>query len=216
MTANFNPNKNLILFFDLDNTLYSPEAGLLQLVDQNICQFLIEDCQIDPTNLPSTRRRFAERYSSTLQGVMKEHGCNAQSYLESIHAVPDHALPRDTGALRFLLTELPHTKFILTNSYKPYAIRVLRSLGIQDLFADIFDVCSMGLRYKNEESSYRIILTTVGVEPKNAVMIDDVAAFLKPPQNLGMQTVHVTREPCSEKCTAHIDSIMDIGEILTK
>ena len=64
---------------------------------------------------------------------------------------------------------------------------------VLDLFDVIIESSKIGVR-KPEPAFYRIACEKLGVEPAEAVMLDDLGVNLKPARELGMKTIKVVEE----------------------
>ncbi len=89
------------------------------------------------------------------------------------------------------IEELPGRKLILTNGTRNHADEVLRRLGIDKHFEDIFDIKSAELEPKPNAAVYERFLARHKVAPKQAVLFEDLARNLEVPHALGMTTVLV-------------------------
>lgn len=199
-----------VFCFDLDNTLYIPEKKVLNLVDNNIKQFIYEKFNCKADEIYDIRKRYHEKYGSTLMGLMKEEDINPLEYLKYIHNIDVKYLLNCDEKLRKILQNLNSQIILITNSYKEYAVRLLKQLGIYDLFDSIFDVVDMGYYYKSQPESYLKVLKKIDVNPYNCVMFDDSWEQLFSAKYIGMITVLVGRN--EENCNPDYN-ILDIYEI---
>jgi putative hydrolase of the HAD superfamily len=97
---------------------------------------------------------------------------------------PDPELPG-------LLARLPGRRFVFTNGDAPYARRVLEAIGVHDRFDDVHDLRANSFRPKPDIHGYELLCERFGIDPKHALMVDDMARNLKPAKLLGMTTVWV-------------------------
>jgi putative hydrolase of the HAD superfamily len=199
--------------FDLDNTLYPPEAGLFGAVDERITAFLVEHLGLRPGAADELRRRYHDEYGITLVGLMEEHAVDPHHYLEFVHRVP-HAeyLAVDLG-LRALLEGLPGRRAIFTNGSRRHALAVVGALGLEGVFAEVFDIVSLGFRPKPDPVTYRTVLERLGVPAAAAVLLDDLERNLAPARALGMRTVLVGGRE-SRTADFAIATIKDLPSIL--
>ena len=116
------------------------------------------------------------------------------------------------------LARLPGRKIVFTNGDAPYARRVLDALGISEHFAGLHDIHAAELRPKPDLHGYRLLLERFAIDPRRAVMVEDMAQNLKPAKMLGLTTVWVDNG--SERGNHghhpdHVDyTITDVGEWL--
>lgn len=93
----------------------------------------------------------------------------------------------------------------LTNNFFRFddgPTRVARS-PILEVFDAVVESSVIGVR-KPEPEFYRIACTKLGIEPDEAVMLDDLGVNLKPAREMGMRTIKVT-DPA-----AALDELADV------
>lgn len=186
-------NKNTILCFDLDNTLYV-NSDLNDAILSKIKEYLL--MHVKETEIDIILNEFSLEHGSTLRGLIKNKQVHPLSYLEYIHNIDvENYLKKDRNLLS-ILNSIECKKVILTNSYRPYTNKVLQCLGIKSAFPDtsIFDVESMGYYYKNDVKSFRFFFRKTNFEPKNCILFDDQCANLDIAKKMNMKTVLVSGE----------------------
>ena len=82
-------------------------------------------------------------------------------------------------------------KVVFTNAATNYALNVLEQLGIRHHFSGVFDIADAGFIPKPEPSPYDLVIRRFGIDPKSAVMVEDIARNLRPAGDRGMKTVWV-------------------------
>jgi putative hydrolase of the HAD superfamily len=176
--------------FDLDNTLYPPSCRLFELIDQRMAMFIANMFGIDGLSARALQKDYYRRYGTSLRGLMKVDGVDPHEFMDFVHdvsherLVPNPALIEAIGAL-------PGKRYVLTNGSRGHAERCAASLGLGDLFHDIFDVAQADFVPKPEQSTYDRFVSHLGVEPQRAAMFEDLARNLAVPHALGMTTVLV-------------------------
>jgi putative hydrolase of the HAD superfamily len=150
---------------------------------------------------------------------MAEHNVDPHDFLGDVHAIaldrvqPDERLARGLG-------RLPGRKFVFTNGDAPYARRVLEAIGVQEQFNELHDIHASQLRPKPDPHGYRLLCERFAIDPRHAVLVEDMAQNLKPAKALGMTTVWVDNG--SERGShgaedSFIDQrIVDVGEWLER
>lgn len=176
--------------FDLDLTLYPPEADIMSQVRDRIALFVERHFQIDAVEAHSIRHRYWQQYGTTLGGLMAEHDVDPHIYLDFVHDV-DLAKLAPCADLRELILSLPGRKVVFTNADLPYADRVLKACGLDEVFEDIFDIHRMVHRPKPDPVSYRAFCDELAIEPRRALFVEDSAHNLPPAKALGMTTIWV-------------------------
>ena len=196
--------------FDLDLTLYSPEANIMAQVRDRIALFVEDHFKIGSDEAHTIRHRYWQKYGTTLGGLMAEHGVEPHGYLDFVHDV-DLGKLEPCSRLRAYLLALPGRKLIFTNADLPYAERVLKARGLDDVFEDIFDIHRMKHLPKPDPLSYRAFCDQLNVDPRRALFVEDSAHNLVPAKALGMTTIWVKHddEADSSGHEDHIDLEID-------
>ena len=176
--------------FDLDLTLYPPEADIMAQVRDRIALFVEGYFKIGSEEAHGIRHRYWKQYGTTLGGLMAEHGLDPHGYLEFVHDV-DLGKLVPCADLRARITGLPGRKLIFTNADLPYAQRVLAARGLEDVFEDIFDIHRMEHRPKLDPVSYHAFCEQLEVAPAHALFVEDSAHNLVPAKAMGMTTIWV-------------------------
>ena len=110
------------------------------------------------------------------------------------------------------LEQLPGRKVIFTNGSTAHAKNVTKKLGITHHFDATFDIVDCEFTPKPDLVVYKKMLSTFSINPKSAVMIEDMARNLVPAAALGITTVWVRTEEAWAVEGAggdHIDHIVD-------
>jgi len=205
-----------VILFDLDNTLYTEECGIFELIDQRMDEWLITRLQVPQSEVSDFRRKYFLRYGTTLRGLMLHHQVEPMDFLRFVHDVPVKDFLSIDLDLRRTLEEIASRKIIFTNSDEAHATRILDALGIRDLFEKIFDIEAMGFIPKPNPEAYQAVLSYAGVPPAECLLIDDMERNLKPAETLGMQTLLIgTGEPAEDSHHA-ITNIKELNQALHK
>ena len=181
--------------FDLDNTLYPPDAGLWREIDQRITLFLCDLFGIDGISARALHQHYYRRHGTTLRGLVEEKiEGEIERFLEFVHDVDRSALTPDP-VLAFEIARLPGRKLIFTNGSRNHAMLTTRQLGLEGLFEDAFDIVAASLVPKPAEAAYDAFFRRYDVDPKSAAMFEDVAKNLVPAKARGLTTVLVQAKP---------------------
>jgi len=174
--------------FDLDNTLYPPEAGLISQIDSRMREFIIRFLDVDAEEADRLRAHYLERDGITLKGLMEDHGVEADTFLEETHAIDLSGVSYDP-ALRTAIATLPGRKIVHTNGARRHAERVLAALGLSPAFEQIFAIEDKNFVPKPELPAYTHVIRETGLDPARAAMIEDTVVNLVEPKRLGMATI---------------------------
>ena len=176
--------------FDLDNTLYPEHCNLFAHIDIKMKAYITNLLGVDGDQAYKIQKDYFIRYGTTLRGLIEVHGVNPEDFMHFVHDIDLSPLKQDQELDR-ALSKIRGRKFIFTNGEARYATRVLEKIGIEDQFDGIFDIAAAGHIPKPNEVSYQNFIDHFGIDPKNAVMIEDMARNLAPAAALGMTTVWV-------------------------
>jgi putative hydrolase of the HAD superfamily len=173
--------------FDLDNTLYSADLGVLRAIEQRICLFMQQELSLPREAAWTLQKDYYRDFGTTLSGLIGRHGIDPERYLDFVNDV-DLAIHPDP-ALISGLTRLPGRRVIFTSNCGRHAERVLDKLGIAHLFDDVIDLRMTGFAAKPLAAAYDIAFGRSAFAPERAAMFDDRAVNLEIPARLGMKTV---------------------------
>ncbi|MBA2466948.1 MAG: pyrimidine 5'-nucleotidase [Sphingomonas sp.] len=176
--------------FDLDNCLYPAATGLFDLIDERMGAYIQRLLDCDASEARRVQKAHFHEHGTTLAGLMKTQAVDPHDFLDDVHAIPLDRVRAD-ARLGSLLARLPGRRLLFTNGDAPYARRVLEAIGVQSHFSDVHDIHSSELRPKPDPHGYALLCERFGIDPRHALLIDDMAANLKPAKALGMTTVWV-------------------------
>ena len=177
--------------FDLDNTLYPAHCRLFDQVDRRIGLYIEQLLNLDREAARALQKQYFREHTTTLQGLMVNHGVDPGHFLDFVHRIDVSAVTADT-ALDVALERLPGRKLIYTNGSVAHARNVMTRLGIDRHFNEIFDIAAADYLPKPEAASFARLIETYGIAPERAAFVDDMPRNLKPAADLGMTTVLVS------------------------
>ncbi len=176
--------------FDLDNTLYPASCNLFAQVDRHIGEFIARLLEIDAESACHIQKQYFRDYGTSLRGLMIHHGVDPRRFLDFVHAIDVTAVP-PSPALEQALGRLPGRKIVFTNGSAKHAENVMARLGVSHRFDAIFDIEAADYFPKPEPFVYDILVRRHWIDPKRAVMVEDLAKNLLPAHEMGMTTVLV-------------------------
>ena len=174
--------------FDLDDTLYPREQGVMGLVQGRINAFMVDAVGLPADEARVLQKQFLNEHGTTLAGLMANYAIDPEKFLREVHDVPLDTL-EPNPRLDEVLARLPGRKFVLTNGARFHAARVLARIGITDRFDGVFAIEDMDLTPKPAPSTYRHFLERFEIAPHRAVFFEDTPRNLAPAKALGMATV---------------------------
>ncbi|MGB5078123.1 MAG: pyrimidine 5'-nucleotidase [Sphingorhabdus sp.] len=196
--------------FDLDLTLYPPEADIMAQIRDRIALYVERYFKIGTQEAHDIRYAYWKQYGTTLGGLMAEHDVDPRGYLDFVHDV-DFAKLVASPELKRHIEALPGRKLIFTNADAPYAQRVLSARGLEGVFEDIYDIHRMGHIPKPAPPSYHALCNELSILPAQALFVEDSAHNLVPAKVMGMTTIWVNNgnEAVSSDHAMHIDHQID-------
>ena len=176
--------------FDLDNTLYPPEAALFDQIEVKMTDYVMRELKVDHARANHLRDHYWREYGTTLSGMMAEHDVDPLPYLEEVHDISlDHMIEDLT--LRSHIRNLPGRKTVYTNGSRFHAERVLESRGLSGIFDAIYGIEHSNFLPKPSRAAYDVIISTDKIDTNSAAMFEDDPRNLEVPHDLGMKTVLV-------------------------
>jgi len=176
--------------FDLDNCLYPASTGLFELIDERMTAYIERLLNCGPEEARRVQKHHFHTHGTTLAGLIKEHEVDPHHFLEDVHDVPLDRVKGDDRLGR-LLPRLPGRRFVFTNGDATYARRVLHAIGVDEHFDDLHDIHASSYRAKPDPHGYELLCNRFGIDPRHALLADDMARNLIPAKQLGMTTVWV-------------------------
>ena len=189
--------------FDLDNTLYSPNLGIFSQIDERMKKFISNKLELSEKKSFILQKKFYKKYGTTLYGLMKHYEVDPQEFCNFVHDINFKNL-KNSRILRSKLQALPGRKIIYTNGDYKYAEKILRCLGIEDLFSDIFDIKKSNYIPKPMKSSLNKLIKKYELNPLKTVYFDDLEKNLMSASLKGFTTIHISEETTS-KSNSYID-----------
>ena len=185
--------------FDLDNTLYSGKTRVFEQVDKKMSKYISEKLNVSVVEAKEIQKNYFYEYNTTLNGMINNHKIDANEFLEFVHDVNIDFLKKDS-LLNEELMKLDGKKIIFTNSSRKHAMNVIRKIGIDQHFDDIFDIVDSEFVPKPDIVSYKKLVEKHKIDPKLCVFIEDIARNLKPAYEIGMKTIWIENdEPWAAK-----------------
>ncbi len=203
------------LVFDLDNTIYHPDVGVLKGVDRNINQYMYEVVGIDRDVVDPLRQEYRKRYGVTLKGLIIHYNVDPYHYLDYVHNIDYKNILSKDERLSKILSTIQYKKYIFTNGSKNHAINVLQHLDIMDHFEKIFSLEDVDFQPKPSDESFKRFLTLTHLDPENSYFIDDMPENIEKAKKFGFKTVLVSESPC-ESADFHLKSIYELDKIFRK
>ena len=203
------------IIFDLDDTLYPRDSGLMQEIGRRIQSWLCNHLEMTPEEASALRRDYYLRYGTTLGGLMAERGVDPNGYLAFVHDIPLEEYLAPNPALGEMLDGIPLRKVVYTNATSEHARRVLRALGAADRFDQVIGIREVGLRNKPQREAFERMLARLDAQGPECIMVEDSVRNLRPAKALEMTTVLVGAEPDGDECVDFVvEDVLDVEQVV--
>ncbi|MBA1340058.1 MAG: putative hydrolase of the HAD superfamily [Pelagibacterales bacterium] len=173
--------------FDLDNTLYSGQTKVFSEVDKKMSAYISKKMNVDLIKAKEIQKKYFYESGTTLSGLMKNDGIDPYEFLEFVHDIDISWLPKDL-LLKEELIKIKEKKYIFTNGSMAHVENITKQLGIYGLFDGAFDIVDANFVPKPHIDPYQKIIKKFDLEPKQSILIEDIAHNLEQAKNLGMKT----------------------------
>lgn len=185
--------------FDLDNTLYSGKTKVFEQVDKKMSKYISNKLNVSIEEAKKIQKNYFYEYSTTLNGMIKNHKINPNEFLEFVHDINIDFLKKDLDLAKEI-QKLEGKKIIFTNGSRKHAMNVTKKIGINEYFDDIFDIVDANFIPKPQIEPYKKLVEKHKIDPKLCVLIEDIARNLKPAYEMGMKTIWIENdEPWAKK-----------------
>lgn len=176
--------------FDLDNTLYPPQARLFDQIERLMADYVKRELKVDEDTAQNLRAKYWREYGTTLAGLMAVHDIDPLPYLDEVHQI-DLSHLEQAPDLRAAIIALPGRKIIYTNGSRQHGERVSAARGLAGIFDAIYGVEDAGFAPKPDRSAFDMVFAKDKVNTNSAAMFEDDIRNLTVPHTLGMKTVLV-------------------------
>jgi len=199
--------------FDLDDTLYPRDAGLMAIVGQRIEEYMALCMGMDDATIRLLRSRYRRQYGTTLRGLLVDYHIDPEDYLTYVHAFSVAGLLSPNARLNEALAQLPWRKVIFTNSTREHSQQVLAALGVEEHFERIFDIKEIGYIGKPDPLAYERVFAALGASAEECLAFDDTPVNLAAAASLGATTVLVGATQKAPGADFAIARIEEAGEV---
>ncbi|KKK12567.1 hypothetical protein P175DRAFT_0494756 [Aspergillus ochraceoroseus IBT 24754] len=187
-----------VFFFDIDNCLYPRGSNIHDEMQKLIHQFFVRHLSLNADDAHLLHTKYYKEYGLAIEGLTRHHKIDPLEFNRQV----DDALPLDQilkpdPKLRKLLEDIDRDKvkmWLLTNAYVTHANRVVKLLGVEDLFEGI-TYCDYGqtpLVCKPTQAMYEKAEKEAGApSTEQCYFVDDSGLNCKHAADRGWQTVHL-------------------------
>ncbi|KAF9226560.1 pyrimidine 5-nucleotidase [Gyrodon lividus] len=181
MTMDGTPEEDprMLVWFDIDNTLYSASTKISQAMGQRIHAYFVS-LGLDDDEASELHHKYYTQYGLALRGLTRHHEIDPLDFDQKC----DRTLPledciKPDPKLRKLFQDLDRTKvrvWALTNAYKHHANRVLDILNLQDQIEGLVycDYEQPNFTCKPETEYYHNAMKLAKIsDPSKCLFVDD-------------------------------------------
>ncbi len=202
------------ILFDLDETLYPREAGLMAVISQRIILFMTQKVGLPADDALEKKRYYYQHYGTSLRGLMVEYHIDPLEYLKFVHDLNPGDFLGPSPPLDAMLGEIPLPKVIFTNADLSHAERVLNTLQVRSHFERIIDIDTVKYQCKPDPLAYSLALNLLGVPGEYCIMVDDTARNLLPAKDLGMTTILIGGDSKTSAIDYVAPTIFHVGRVV--
>ena len=108
---------------------------------------------------------------------MIHHDIPPEEFLEYVHDIDLSFMEKDL-ILKNELENMNLNKFVFTNGSRAHVKNIVKTLGIEDQFKDIFDIVDAKYHPKPEAKAFDLMIDKFKINPKETLYIEDIAKNL--------------------------------------
>ncbi|KAJ2936703.1 hypothetical protein H1R20_g390, partial [Candolleomyces eurysporus] len=165
-----------IVWFDIDNTLYSTSAKISHAMGERIHAYFVS-LGLTHEEASELHLRYYTQYGLALRGLTRHHDVDPLDFDQKCDgSIPLEEMISFSPELRKLFEDIDRSKvrvWALTNAYKP---RVLRILKLDDLVEGLVycDYLAKDFVCKPEPEYYKMAMAKAGLsDPSKCYFVDD-------------------------------------------
>jgi len=203
------------IIFDLDDTLYPRNVGLMQEIGRRITLWVQKSLDVTFEEAVALRQAYLHRYGTTLGGLTAEHQVDVDDYLAFVHDIPIERYVRPNPRLAAMLSAIPLCKAVFTNATSEHAWRVLRALDVADRFEWVVGIREVDFNNKPRLEAYQRLLAFLHAQGPDCILVEDRVVNLRPGKRLGMTTVLVDATP-EEGVDFAVGDVLEVGPLVAR
>ena len=202
-------NKKVVIW-DLDNTLYRITPEIADSLDETMAVALVKDLNV-PLDLDECKALVKESY--------KIHRDGGEYFYQNYNISPKelsfyynkrnpvHLIEPYQNLLE-KLKQILLEQYVFTASNRETSIRILKHLGLYEMFKDRFySVEDFGVYKKNENADvYLQYCKKIGFKPNECIFVDDSYSNLEFAKLAGMTTIRIFYQNNSAADKGYIDA----------
>ncbi|KAF2817280.1 pyrimidine 5-nucleotidase [Mytilinidion resinicola] len=210
-----------VFFFDIDNCLYPKSTNIAHMMGVLIDQYFQTHLSLSQEDANTLHFKYYREYGLAIEGLVRHHKVDALEYNKKVDdALPLEQVIKPNPKLRKMLQDIDRNKvklWLFTNAYVTHGKRVVKLLGIEDMF-DGITYCDYGAERflcKPHPDMFAKAMEEAEVKsPKECFFVDDSHLNVKAAGELGWTAIHLLDEADPEPAhPASQHTIRDLEEL---
>ncbi|KAL9057091.1 MAG: hypothetical protein Q9162_002525 [Coniocarpon cinnabarinum] len=204
--------------------LYSKSRKIQDMMSELIDKYFMDNLSLSQSEANELHMKYYKEYGLAIEGLVRHHKVDPLEYNSKVDdALPLEKVLAPDPDLRRLIMDLDRSRvnlWLLTNAYVTHGKRVVKLLGVDDLFDGITfcDYSAKTFVCKPHHKMYERAMQDTGVKsPGQCYFVDDSALNCRAAQGLGWTTAHLvemTEEPPKEPASRfQIRSLYELPNI---
>ncbi|KAF2010328.1 pyrimidine 5-nucleotidase [Aaosphaeria arxii CBS 175.79] len=187
-----------VFFFDIDNCLYPKSTNIQHMMSDLIDKYFEDHLSLSTADANALHLKYYKEYGLAIEGLVRHHKVDALEYNTKVDdALPLEEVIKPNPELRKLLEDIDKSKvrmWLFTNAYITHGKRVVKLLGIDDLFEGITycDYGSEKFYCKPHKEMFEKAMAEAGVKSNDkCYFVDDSYINTKAATERGWHTAHL-------------------------
>ncbi|KAI1437204.1 Haloacid dehalogenase-like hydrolase-domain-containing protein [Xylaria sp. CBS 124048] len=218
------PGPRPVLFFDIDNCLYPQSTKVHAMMAKLIDAYFSKHLGLSQEEAVRLHTEYYKNYGLAIEGLVRYHQIDPLEYNAQVDdALPLEGIIKPDPQLRKMLEDIDTSKvklWLLTNAYVNHARRVVKLLGVDDLFEGLTycDYTERPFMCKPSTAMYEKAMRQAGVESNEACyFVDDSYLNCAAADKLGWTVAHLVEEglpvpetPASKFQIRHLEELRTV------
>ncbi|RKF72824.1 Uncharacterized protein C24B11.05 [Golovinomyces cichoracearum] len=214
-------DKRPVFFFDIDNCLYPKSSKICDHMMELIDKYFVNHLSLTREDACKLNKEYYKNYGLAVEGLVRHHKIDPLGYNHEVDdALPLESILAPDPKLQTLLRDFDKSKvklWLFTNAYINHAKRVVRILGVEDMFEGM-TFCDYGqskLICKPHTEMYEKAMEEADVKDFNmCYFVDDSEMNCSKADELGWTAVHLLEDkecsPTPKPCKYQVRSLEEL------